>query len=62
MAYRTPQNFSAQANSFQNLKIASINVRTLSDKCHLQNLLQETKNVNWNLIGLSEVSRTGEEI
>ena len=46
----------------QNLKTATINVRTLSDECHLQNLLHETENINWDLIGLSKVRRIGEEI
>ena len=44
------------------LNIATYNVRTLSEEIHLSNLEAEIKNINWDIIGISEMRRPGEKI
>ena len=44
-----------------NLDLGTFNVRTLSKEGDLEVLLNELKEVKWDIIGLSEVRRTGEQ-
>ena len=44
------------------LNIATYNVRTLSEELHLNNLEAEIENINWDIVGISEMRRPGEKI
>ena len=44
------------------LNIATYNVRTLSEVIHLSNLEAEIENINWDIVGISEMRRPGEKI
>ena len=44
------------------LNIATYNVRTLSEEIHLSSLEAEIKDINWDIIGISEMRRPGEKI
>ena len=44
------------------LNIATYNVRTLSEEIHLSNLEAEIENINWDIVGISQMRRPGEEI
>ena len=44
------------------LNICTYNVRTLSDDVYLASLEAEIENINWDVIGISEMRRQGESI
>lgn len=44
-----------------NLHLGAYNVRTLASEGRLEELLEEIKDIKWDIIGMSEVRRTGEE-
>lgn len=45
-----------------NLNICSMNVRTLKSEDRLIELEEALKHINWDILGLSEVRRLGEEV
>ena len=45
-----------------NLTLGTYNVRTLAYEANLAALLEELRDVNWDILGLSEVRRTGEAV
>ena len=44
------------------LHLATYNVRTLSDECHLVSLENEIEKIKWDIIGISEMRRPGENV
>ena len=44
------------------LHLATYNVRTLSDECHLVSLENEIEKIKWYIIGISEMRRPGENV
>ena len=44
------------------LHLATYNVRTLSDECHLVSLENEIEKIKWDVIGISEMRRPGENV
>ena len=44
------------------LHLATYNVRTLSDECHLVSLENEIEKKKWDIIGISEMRRPGENV
>ena len=46
----------------KNLYICTWNARTLSEESHLTNLMHEVKDMKWDVVGLSEVRRPGENL
>ena len=44
------------------MKIYTYNVRTLSEDHRLESLLEELENINWDIVGLSEVRRQQEKL
>ena len=56
------QQNSKTINKKTNLYIGTYNVRTLSTDMHLTDLESEIRNVKWDIIGISEVRRPGEEL
>ena len=44
------------------LNLATYNVRTLSDECHLVSLENEIEKIKWDIIGISEMRRPGENV
>ena len=42
------------------LHLATYNVRTLSDECHLVSLENEIEKIKWDIIGISKMRRPGE--
>ena len=46
----------------ETLRIATYNVRTLSENIHLHHLERELENIKWDVVGLSEVRRPGESL
>ena len=44
------------------LYLATYNVRTLSDECHLVSLENEIEKIKWDIIGISEMRRPGENV
>ena len=44
------------------LHLATYNVRTLSDECHLVSLENEIAKIKWDIIGISEMRRPGENV
>ena len=59
------QNATTQPKSSQKittLHAATYNVRTLSDNNHLTILEKELENINWDILGISEMRRPGEAV
>ncbi|KAJ2937218.1 hypothetical protein O0L34_g19452 [Tuta absoluta] len=46
----------------QNIYIGTLNTRTLRTDDHLRELEIALENINWDIIGMSEIKRMGEEI
>ena len=44
------------------LHLATYNVRTLSDECHIVSLENEIEKIKWDIIGISEMRRPGENV
>ena len=44
------------------LHLVTYNVRTLSDECHLVSLENEIEKIKWDIIGISEMRRPGENV
>ena len=54
------KNLWVQTGRLWNLNLGTYNIRTLSSEADLAVLFEELRNVKWDILGLSEVRRTGE--
>ena len=59
---RLPKPKKSKKNKVTELHIATYNVRTLSEDCHLTSLENEIKHIKWDIIGISEMRRPGENL